>query len=959
MSSNNNLQSQAHEFASEMAQKVGNAAEQAQGHVDNAAKDSHSAVSDAAKKAENAVPEAKDSGHGIVAQGQEYLNQASKYVQEQSQKLFNSEGSAASATSDGTSTLGHIGEQAQKYASDALNSVSKAFSSASDKASEGADKVVGNESTVDKARNAAGDALGKAQDAVKNQTSSMIRLEEEDRQLREEWDEGVRQLQTAFQGNGLGAAGAIGQCVSYELLNNRVTVIPHTHEALEAEEFHSNFLPYVDALILLVVNEKSLPDYISVTARSLLDNGNSASLLDPQSNMSIMSHSDFVLTYGMDGCLQLSLDGTQSLQHVDMGDHEQLWDWLDEVQRTIQSQTENMSPNKGTTFRTGFLGIWSYEMKDESLGLKKISPEIYEGCSNTLVNRMEFPAAQWAFCNKALCFDHASMTWTAYALVNGDGQAAGPLGQLEQLGAEIGMQACDAERWFSEAEAAILETSNLPTSLTQGTTLSLRPLDDGATYMEKVEESRKLIGKGESYEICLTTQFEGTVPGLNGYEEYFLMYCHLRRKNPAPFGAYLELLPLYGKPQAILSTSPERFLTVSDNGNVEMRPIKGTKVRPGWGAGEEDWFSKAADPKMKAFMEEEDCRRKMQLHKDPKERAENLMIADLIRADLQSVCYPGSVTVPRLIAIETYETVHQLVTSVTGTLRPGIGCVEATKRCFPPGSMTGAPKRRSVELIETLERPTTLPGPSSRRRAMYSGALGFIGVDGASNLSVIIRTVTVQANDVTVGAGGAITFLSSPEGEWDEVLTNEHPFDDFAEDDVLAVQKPSRLSGNEKLGQKMKSYLGTIAVGTRIGLCRWFTLFIVTNGDVEEDDRDADKYDPLVNILEDESLPIRINKVSSSGVQLADGQEYPPTCIFLDGRAFVWNVPPIDKMQAMPNGHGWEAWTNDIWSLFELTTPRPEILILGTGDVVLPVPARIKTYLNSLGIQLDVQSTSK
>lgn len=497
----------------------------------------------------------------------------------------------------------------------------------------------------------------------------------------------------------------------------------------------------------------------------------SASPLDPQSNVSIMSHSDFVLTYDMNGCLQLSLGGTQSLKHVDMGDHEQLWDWLDEVQRTIQSQTEYMSPNKSTTFRTGFLGIWSYEMKDESLGLKKMSPGHYEECLNTLVNRMELPAAQWAFCSKTLCFDHAAMTWTAYALVNGDGQAARPLVQLEQLGAEIGMQACDAERWFSEAETAILETSNIPNSLTQGTTLSLRPLDDGATYMGKVEESRKLIGKGESYEICLTTQFEGTVPGLHGYEEYFLMYCHLRRKNPAPFGAYLELLPLYGKPQAILSTSPERFLTVSDDGNVEMRPIKGTKVRPGWGAGEEDWFSKAADPKMKAFMEEEDHRRKMQLHKDPKERAENLMIADLIRADLQSVCYPGSVTVPRLIAIETYETVHQLVTSVLGTLRPGIGCVEATKRCFPPGSMTGAPKRRSVELIETLERPNNLPGPSSRRRAMYSGALGFIGVDGASNLSVIIRTVTVQANNVTVGAGGAITFLSSPEGEWDEVLT--------------------------------------------------------------------------------------------------------------------------------------------------------------------------------------------
>ncbi|WFD25405.1 aminodeoxychorismate synthase [Malassezia nana] len=484
-----------------------------------------------------------------------------------------------------------------------------------------------------------------------------------------------------------------------------------------------------------------------------------------------MSHSDFVLTYNMDGCLQLALNDTLELKRLDMGSHENLWDWLDEVQRTIQSQTKDLLSNKKMAFRTGLVGVWSYEMKDESLCLRKLSPESYEGCSNTLVNRMELPAAQWAFCSKVLCLDHKSMTWTAYALINGEGQAAGPLAQLEELGAKIGIETCDAEKWFTEVEMALQETCGVSETLMQEPRLSVLALDDGLTYMEKVEKARMLIGKGESYEICLTTQFEGSVPGLQGYDEYFSLYCTLRRKNPAPFSAYLELLPLYGKPQAILSTSPERFLTVWDDGQVEMRPIKGTKVRPGWGAGEEDWFSKTSDPAMKAFMELEDNRRKSQLHKDPKERAENLMIADLIRADLQSVCYAGSVAVPRLIALETYETVHQLVTSVVGTLRPGIGCIEATKRCFPPGSMTGAPKRRSVELIETLERPPNVPGTSSRRRAMYSGSLGFIGVDGASNLSVIIRTATVQANNVTVGAGGAITFLSSPEGEWDEVLT--------------------------------------------------------------------------------------------------------------------------------------------------------------------------------------------
>ena len=203
-----------------------------------------------------------------------------------------------------------------------------------------------------------------------------------------------------------------------------------------------------------------------------------------------------------------------------------------------------------------------------------------------------------------------------------------------------------------------------------------------------------------------------------------------------------------------------------------MRPIKGTKVRPGWGPGEQDWLEQAKqDAAMHAHVRAEDERRKQALHMDPKERAENLMIADLIRADLQSVCHSSSVNVPRLIALETYETVHQLVTSVVGKLRPRIGCVEAAKRCFPPGSMTGAPKRRSVELLETLERSKGAPQGTTRRRGVYSGALGFMGVDGASNLSVVIRTVTVQNNSVLVGAGGAITFLSTPEGEWDEVMT--------------------------------------------------------------------------------------------------------------------------------------------------------------------------------------------
>jgi len=499
-----------------------------------------------------------------------------------------------------------------------------------------------------------------------------------------------------------------------------------------------------------------------------LDSANSR---DPQSNVSAQSRAAFILSYDMAGVLRLHFPSESSARTVDMAPYFTLWDWMEVAQRTLQAQLWQISQNVNTQFRTGFVGYWGYELKDESLNLAPMSAERYEPYMNTPMDRTKLPAAQWAFCNHALCLDHKTNTWTAYALVDEGGTTTGPLASLEALGAHFGMTQGDADNWFVKAQKA-LDGVSLESESILFPTLSLHAVDEASTYMARIERARELIAVGESYELCLTTQFEGTLPSLHDYGSYFALYCALRRKNPAPFSAYMELISLDGTPQAVLSTSPERFLTVTDTGEVEMRPIKGTKVRPGWGPGEQDWLEQAKqDAAMHAHVRAEDERRKQALHMDPKERAENLMIADLIRADLQSVCHSSSVNVPRLIALETYETVHQLVTSVVGKLRPRIGCVEAAKRCFPPGSMTGAPKRRSVELLETLERSKGAPEGTTRRRGVYSGALGFMGVDGASNLSVVIRTVTVQNNSVLVGAGGAITFLSTPEGEWDEVMT--------------------------------------------------------------------------------------------------------------------------------------------------------------------------------------------
>ncbi|KAL4400231.1 para-aminobenzoate synthase, (PABA) [Malassezia pachydermatis] len=502
----------------------------------------------------------------------------------------------------------------------------------------------------------------------------------------------------------------------------------------------------------------------------------SASPRDPQSNVSTLTNADFYLHYDMAGCLTVHHPGEDVGKHpgvhLDLAAYTSLWHWMDQVQRTMQAQTRGLEKSEKPSFRTGFAGFWSYEMKDESLSLGSLHPDKYRAGNQGCMDRSKLPAAYWAFCSRVLCFDHETRTWNMHALVDEGGKTSDAISALERSGVTLGLSEEDALTWFQCVETKLQDTTTSTMTVSPLPPITLHGLDNAEVYMQKIEKARELISMGESYEICLTTQFEGKVLEEADYNKYFALYCSLRRKNPAPFSAYVELPTVHGTPQAILSTSPERFLTVSDRGTVEMRPIKGTKVRPGWGAGEEDWLARAKEePDMRAFVAAEDRRRRQLLEADPKERAENLMIADLIRADLQSVCFPGTVEVPRLIALETYVTVHQLVTSVEGTLRPSIGCVDVTRRCFPPGSMTGAPKRRSVELIETLERSADDPESTTRRRGIYSGALGFIGVDGASSLSVVIRTITMQGANALVGAGGAITFLSSPEGEWDEVLT--------------------------------------------------------------------------------------------------------------------------------------------------------------------------------------------
>ena len=175
------------------------------------------------------------------------------------------------------------------------------------------------------------------------------------------------------------------------------------------------------------------------------------------------------------------------------------------------------------------------------------------------------------------------------------------------------------------------------------------------------------------------------------------------------------------------------------DGIVESKPIKGTIARCGDPVG--------------------DAQRVVDLRTDAKNRAENLMIADLVRNDLSRVCNPGTVEVPHLMAIESYATVHQMVTTVRGQLREDVGLVDVLRATFPGGSMTGAPKERSVEILDGLE---------AGARGIYSGILGYLGFDRTADLSIVIRTLILAGSKVTVGAGGAIVAASEPDDEWRE-----------------------------------------------------------------------------------------------------------------------------------------------------------------------------------------------
>ena len=250
------------------------------------------------------------------------------------------------------------------------------------------------------------------------------------------------------------------------------------------------------------------------------------------------------------------------------------------------------------------------------------------------------------------------------------------------------------------------------------------------SYRTAILRAKQYIAAGDIYQVNLSQRFQCAVDASPTE-----LYRALRESNPSPYCVYLDI----GEAQ-ILSSSPECFLNIRDR-RIVTRPIKGTRPR--------------------GISPEEDARIAAELLASAKDNAELVMITDLERSDLGRVCEFGSVHVSELVRVETYATVHHLVSTVEGRLRNDVSSVDCVRACFPGGSITGAPKIRAMEIIDELEPPA---------RGVYTGAIGFLGYNGPAHLNVAIRTVVQQGRELTFHAGGGIVADSDPDAEYNETL---------------------------------------------------------------------------------------------------------------------------------------------------------------------------------------------
>jgi para-aminobenzoate synthetase len=402
-------------------------------------------------------------------------------------------------------------------------------------------------------------------------------------------------------------------------------------------------------------------------------------------------------TYDVDcGEVTVNRGGVETVQH------KSIFDYLQKEMERI-----GVEPPEGVErgLVGGYVGYLGYELKAD--------------CGSPNVHSSDLPDAAMMLANRVVAVDHTKNLTYVFALCQGEDP--------------------EAELWLDATEELIAAAIAVPPPerplappSEPGGHVTFHSGRGRERYLADIAKSQAELLAGESYEVCLTDQFS-----TDASPEPFDLYRQLRRSNASPFSAFLQL----GE-NTIVSSSPERFISVDRERQVMARPIKGT-------------VSRVADPDADRAVREE-------LEADEKTYAEHLMIVDLLRNDLGVVCDVDSVEVPHLMVVEPYATVHQMVSTIVGHLEEGRSPVDCVRATFPGGSMTGAPKERTMEIIDDLEEEA---------RGVYSGSIGYFGADGSTDLNIVIRTIVMrQGGRTTIGAGGAIVMQSDPEEEFDEIL---------------------------------------------------------------------------------------------------------------------------------------------------------------------------------------------
>ncbi|MFZ5962424.1 aminodeoxychorismate synthase component I [Thalassococcus sp. BH17M4-6] len=354
-------------------------------------------------------------------------------------------------------------------------------------------------------------------------------------------------------------------------------------------------------------------------------------------------------------------------------------------------------------FNLGYAGYFGYELKALT-GARPCHPA-------------SVPDAQLYFVDRLIGFDHITGDYWLLVL------------------SETAQDRQQATDWLDTIENVLTAASGSGLAMlaraTPGAVGAISFRHDREGYYSRISKCLDKIHEGESYEVCLTNMAMAScqLPGI-------AVYRRLRSVSPVPFGAFMR----FGDLQ-ILCASPERFLSVTADGMAESKPIKGTRpVKP--------------DPLENQAMIDD-------LRSNAKDKAENLMIVDLLRNDLSRCCQVGSVHVSKLFEVESYSHVHQLVSTIRGQLRAEQTAVDALRATFPGGSMTGAPKLRTMEIIDSLE---------DGARGVYSGSLGYLSLCGAADLNIVIRSIVLDKGVATFGVGGAIIALSDIDEEYAETL---------------------------------------------------------------------------------------------------------------------------------------------------------------------------------------------